>query len=181
MRDPDLVHRRCTPKVVEVRSLTLQDLEVLRLPRASVGIKRLRARHHQMAWLTALGKRNTDICAECDITPNRLSRLQRAPAFIEAVAVYTREIQEARLETCRNYGTLAAENMQTVEELIAKELSAVVEGNAPTPSLRDLNRLSMDRADRFGYGKHTTSESRNINVNFASKLESAIARSRRVA
>jgi hypothetical protein len=67
--------------------------------------------------------------------------------------------------------------MLKAERHIADQLDAADELGSVIP-LRDLSRITADRMDRFGYGKHTTST--NINVGFAARLERAIQRSRQI-
>lgn len=166
-------------KILEVRSMTEADLELLQTRTPPFNeLKSLRDRHHRMAWMIALGKSNLEVAAECRCSPQRVATLKQSPAFADLITKYRAEIEAARIEALRTLGAIAAENMIDAEEILQGELKAVRAGSAQTPGLLVLNRIATDRMDRFGYGKHSTSESRNVNINFAAKLEAAIARSR---
>jgi hypothetical protein len=177
--NPAAVHRQYREvKVLSVRSLRPEDLPLLNAPTAPTHTRTLRDRHHHMAWLIALGKNNLEVARECRCSPGRIAQHKQSPAFADLIAKYGREIQQARLESAREVGARAGRNMAIAEDILGRELEAIRDGEAPTPSLRDLNRIATDRMDRFGYPKKTLSDSRTINVNFAANLEAAIARSR---
>lgn len=182
--NPAIAKRRHnSPNILEVRSLTTADLATLRSGPAHIDpARRIRDRHHHIAWLIALGKPNTDIAAEVRISPMRISVYLRDPAFVELCDRYRAEIAEARREATTDFVNAATDTMVKAERLIVRRLDAALISDDPddAPALRDLNRIAADRMDRFGYGKHSTSESRNVNVNFAAKLEAAISRSRRI-
>ena len=167
-------------KLLEVRSLTPADLDLLRQKTtAKFPVKTLKDRHHHMAFLVALGKSNYEIAAECRCSPSRVAQHKAAPAFQDLVAKYRKELEAARIAALQDFGAASTRNMELAEGLLTRELEAAVEGTAQTPSLPVLNRIATDRMDRFGYPKKTLTDSRNINLNFAANLEAAIARSRR--
>jgi hypothetical protein len=180
-------HKHSEVRILEVRSATPADLQALRdKPRVSAGrIKKLHDRHHHMAWLIALGKSNIEVAAECRVAPGRIAQLKSGPALTDLIERYRREIEAARIASLHEFGARAARNMAAVEDIIGKVIDREAEKLAADPTaavdIRTFNRISVDRMDRFGYGKHTTSESKNINVNFAAKLDAAIARSRRIS
>ena len=165
-------------KILEVRSLTTADLALLRQKTPPVNpVKTLRDRHHHMAFLIALGKPNTEIAVECKISPTRISQHKSSPAFQELIAKYSAEIEASRIAAAQEFGAKAARNMALAEGLLTDRLSDP-EANVST---RDLNRIATDRMDRFGYPRKTLTDSRSVNLNFASNLEAAIARSRKAA
>jgi hypothetical protein len=73
---------------------------------------------------------------------------------------------------------LAVSNMHKAERMISEKLDAADEAGETLPT-RELIAITSDRMDRFGYGKKNMNV--NVNVDFASKLEAAITRSRKVA
>ena len=167
-------------KLLEVRSLTTADLELLRQKTtATFPVKTLKDRHHHMAFLVALGKSNYEIAAECRCSPSRVSQHKAAPAFQDLVAKYRKELEAARIAALQDFGAKSTRTMELAENLTMRELEAATDGTAQTPSLAVLNKIATDRMDRFGYPKKTLTDSRNINLNFAANLEAAIARSRR--
>ena len=162
--------------ISSVRPLTTEDLAFLRTGHATIDpIKRIRDRHHHIAWLLALGRSHKDIAAEVHLNPERISIYLRDPTFSELIARYREEIAESRRQHTDDFVAKATETMKLAEAEVQKR----IESDPDSVHIRDLNRIAADRMDRFGYGKHTTSETRNINVNFAAKLEAAIERSRK--
>lgn len=170
------------PKVLAVRPIVQADLTSLRSHHGAIDpIKVIRDRHHHIAWLLALGKSQNEICAEVGMSVSRLSVLNRDPTFMELVSRRRAEIAEIRRDHTENFVASATKTMLDAEKLIQRRLDEALADpdSESTPALRDLNRIAADRMDRFGFGKHSTSENRNINVNFAAKLEAAIERSRK--
>lgn len=165
------------PEILEVRPLATSDLASLRTRVARDPIKRIRDRHHHIAWLLALGKTHWEIAAECRISPSRISLYLRDPAFMEIVELKRREVQESRREVVDALTAKSTEAMHLAEDEVIRR----VKDDPSSIHIRDLNRITTDRMDRFGYGKHTTSDNRNINLNFAANLEAAIARSRKAS
>lgn len=166
-----------SPQITAVRSLTTADLAVLRTNRAAqTPIKTLRDRHHHIAWMIALGKPHTEIAVSCKISPSRISIHLNDPTFVELVNKYRAEVAQSRREHTDDFVGSATRTMIAAENEILRRLDT----ESGDLSVRDLNSIATDRMDRFGYAKHTTSDNRNINVNFAAKFEAAIARSRKI-
>lgn len=166
-----------TPQISSVRALTAADLEILRRPAAKTTIKTIRDSHHTIAWLLALGKTDIEVAQEVGMSIARVSGLKSDPAFKELLSTYRTDIVQARRDHSDALASLATSNMLKAERQIADTLDEADAEGKVIP-LRDLTRITADRMDRFGYGKHTSST--NINVGFAAKLEAAISRSRRV-
>ena len=166
-----------TAKVLEVRGLTCADLEVLRQPCAKTSIKTLRDSHHRIARLVAIGKNNLEVAAEAGMSIGRISQLRQDPAFMNLVADYRAEVHEIWKDHVDHMAEMAVTNMVRAESLIGDQLAQAQEEGADPIPLRDLARITADRMDRFGYGKHTTAL--NVNVGFAARLEQAIHRSRK--
>lgn len=166
-----------TVKVLEVRSLTRADLEFLRQPAAKTSVKTLRDSHHRLARLVAIGKNNLQIAADTGFSLGRISQLRQDPAFQELCAKYREQVDDIWRDHVDHMAELAVGNMVKAERHISDALDAADEPDSPPIPLRDLARITADRMDRFGYGKHNTTT--NINVGFAAKLEAAIYRSRK--
>jgi hypothetical protein len=174
--------RHADPAILAVRPLVRADIDHLRSARTAIDpIKVIRDRHHHIAWLIALGKTYRDIAAEVGMTEARISVLMADPTFLELVEKRRAEIAEIRKDHTEGFVASATKTMLAAESLIQRRLDTAIADptGEDTVALRDLNRIAADRMDRFGFGKHSTSESRNINMNFASKLEAAIERSRK--
>lgn len=162
--------------ILTVRALTPADLAFVRSGPAHVdSIKRMRDRHHHIAWLIAMGKSHGDISVECHISVARINQYLKDPTFNELVSKRREELNQSRREAGDAFITKATETMTLAED----ELQGRIRDDPSSVHIRDLNRISADRMDRFGYGKHTTSDNRTVNINFASKLEAAVARSRK--
>jgi DNA-binding CsgD family transcriptional regulator len=170
----DRDHR--TVKVLEVRGLTRADLETLRQPVARTSVKTLKDSHHRIARLVAIGKNNLEIAAEAGMSIGRISQLRQDPAFMNLVADYRAEVHEIWKDHVDHMAEMAVTNMIRAEAQIGDQLAEAEEFGEKIP-LRDLARITADRMDRFGYGKHTTAL--NVNVGFAARLEQAIHRSRK--
>lgn len=168
------------PTVVEVRALTRDDLGLLAVkrPHGADGLDRvqkLRDPHHRLARLVAAGLRTATIVERSGYSYNRVATLMKDPAFIELVAKYRASVDESFREDQDAYHELLFSNMVKAERMLAEKLEDADDAGEFLPT-RDLIAISRDAADRMGYGKHQTST--NVNVDFAARLESTIARSR---
>lgn len=169
LAQPSFVH--------EVRDLTREDLELLKVPRASQALAfpaKLRDSHHRIARLVAAGLRTKDIAERTGYAQNRISTLCQSPAMQELVARYREKVEESFVDSIDAYYETATNNMLAAERQIADRLDEA-DAEGETLPMRDLIAISRDAADRFGYGKKATNV--NINVDFAAQLERAIARS----
>lgn len=162
----------------EIRPLTREDLAEIMEPREATVVKRLRDPHHLVARLIAAGVRPMEeVARRSGFSLGRIYTLQSDPAFKELCASYRTEEAKAFFEARDDFYELATSNMMKGERMLAEKLDEYDE-EGKLPSLRDLVTVVGDRADRFGYGKRTTNL--NVNVDFAAKLEQAIARSGKV-
>jgi hypothetical protein len=140
-----------------------------------IGPGKLRASHHFVARLAAMGLRNTAIASQTGYSLSRISQLIRSPAFEELIARYRSEIDAAFKDNLDAYFELARSNMIAAERQIADRLDEADEAGETLP-IRDLISISRDAADRFGYGKKKEI-THNVNADFAARLEKAIKRS----
>jgi hypothetical protein len=166
-----------SPVVKSVRDLVPADLEELRKPTTKYQVMKLRDSHHMVARYLALGKTNKETAELTGYSQQRIVILKQDPSFIELITRYRAEVHENWREHVDALAEIATSNMLKAERHIADQLDAADELGSVIP-LRDLSRITADRMDRFGYGKHTTST--NINVGFAARLERAIQRSRQI-
>lgn len=161
--------------ILAIRDLTRDDLARLADPRTNVlAPTSLRDSHHRVARLVASGLRQFEVAAKTGYSIQRIGTLTASPAFRQLVAEYQALVTEAFVESQDDYFTVATSNMLKAERQIADKLDAADDAGETLPT-RELVAISRDAADRFGYGKKLTNL--NVNVDFASKLEKAIARS----
>ena len=167
------------PEILEVRPLTRDDLVVLRDKRAPQGVvKTFRDSHHKIARLVASGLRNEQVIVHAGISITRLMTLKDDPAFIELVSQYRERVTQSFVEEVSDFYEVATSNMLKAEVMLADKLDdAIISGEfLPT---KDLLAISRDAADRFGHPKQKVTQNTNFNVDFASMLEKAAARSGR--
>lgn len=168
------------PQILEVSELTREDIAKLRNPRdnsAYTRIGKIRDSHHMVARLLAMGLSDREIAAATGYSVTRIGTLKVAPAIQDLKAGYAREITERTFEMFDPYLELVALNRNRAERMIADRLEDIEEEGGKI-SLRDLMAISRDAADRTGLGKHTSST--NVNVEFGTSLERAIAESTKV-
>lgn len=159
-------------KVTRVRELVREDLEVLRRPRHVASTpQKLRDSHHRVARLVAAGFRPNEISEKTGYSLARIAQLNKTPAFQELVASYRNKHDEAYERSLDDYYEYIKLNAIKAERRIADRLDDEDE----EISIRELVAISRDAADRIGYGKRQIVT--NINVDFAARLEKAIARS----
>lgn len=171
------------PEVLETRPLTREDLAVLlEEPRGphpsrlgSGAIARLREPHHRLARMVAAGLRPAEIVERGGYSHGRLSTLMKDPAFIELVAGYREKVDAAFEREQEAFVELATRNMITSERMLMEKLE-IHDEEGTLPSIRELMSIRSDSADRLGYGKRNMNL--NVNVDFAARMEQAIARSR---
>jgi len=163
------------PRVLAVRSLRKEDLARLAEPRGrAYAVKRMRDSHHHLARLFASGLDNAAVAQRVGYSIHRVRIIRQSPAFAQLVDEYRALVNEAWVEGVDDYFELATANMVRAEMQIADRLGDAEDEGVPLP-IRDLLAISRDAADRFGYGKRSTSV--NVNADFAALLEKAIRRS----
>lgn len=160
------------PEILEVRELTLE--EVRATPRAAIErIKKLRDSHHAAARLLAMGFKSQDVAIEVGYSINGLSMLAQSPAFQELVATYREMITDEWKGSVDEYYSMLTSVRRKSLRLISDKLDEAEPGDIP---LNQLTAIHSDAADRSGYPKRK--ESVNLNLDFADRLDMAVARSR---
>jgi len=155
--------------------LIAADLERLKEQRYAPSTPaKFRDSHHMIARLRASGLRGYQIAERMGYSPVRVNDLLNSPAMEELVAKYRVKVDEAFVENTDAFFSLATSNMLAAERHIRDQIDQLDEAGELLP-VRTALAISRDAADRFGYGKK--SQQTNINVDFASALEKAIARS----
>lgn len=166
--------------ILSMAEITKEDLPQLMKPRDKTSNmpQRLRESHHIVARLLARGISFADIASITAYSTTRINQLAQSPAMQEQVAIYRAESLARLDDAVDHFAQTAINNMTAAERMLADHIAEADEADELLP-LRELRAIVADRADRFGYGKHTTQT--NVNVDFASKLEQAYARSRQVS
>ncbi len=169
------------PSVTNVRSLTREDLVILKEERTTgqdrLGsgiVTRLRDTHRRVARLVAAGLKNYEVAERTGRSANGISSLMKDPAFQELVARMRTKVDEAFEREQDEYAKLATGNMLKAETMLAEKLEEAEENGEFLPT-KDLIAISRDAADRFGYGKRQMNL--NVNMDFAAELEKARSRS----
>lgn len=157
-----------------VRELTSADIPKLLEPRhPGQRLSRIRESHRMVARLIASGLGTGEIAARTGRNPNSITLLTKDPQVMNLVAEYRQAIDDSFKASFDAYAQTATANMLRAEQQITDKLEEA-EANDETLPIRDLVAISRDAADRFGYGKHS---SKTVNVDFASALDKAMARS----
>lgn len=137
-------------------------------------IARYRETHHRIAQMFALGMTPSMIRQQTGVSQRRLTLYWSDPAFQELIRKYSGE-QEEKLRIANDALTdLAVGNMLLAEQMIVDRLHESLEEDGEQIPIATLNRLFESRADRFGYGKHSTIKHEH---DFAAALDRAIERS----
>ena len=161
-----------SPVIRSVRPMVRADLELLRQPSARSRIAKLRDSHHIMARLFVSGLTNAEVAAETGYTISRVSVLRGSPAMEELVAKYRAddhdEWRKHRDATYEYMHRIRVKGLRIIEDALEDEEVK------PEFALKVFDSM----ADRTEYHRKSTKE--NINIDFAARLEVAIARSVRV-
>ena len=161
-----------SPVIRDIRPMTRADLESLRQPSARTRIAKLRDQHHIMARLFVSGLTNAEVAAETGYTIARVSVLRNSPAMMELVERYRAddhdEWRKSRDATYEYMHRIRVKGLRIIEDALEDEECK------PEFALKVFDSM----ADRTEYHRKSTKE--NINIDFAARLEVAIARSARV-
>ncbi len=143
------------------------------LTKAGTALDQYRERHHAVARLVAIGATHDHIRRQTGISFRRMSILMSDPSFKELVTLYRDDVEKIWNRNVDQYLDLGMGNMIRAEAMIQDKLDDADEKGEELPLLT-LNRLSQDRADRFGYPKTSQVEHKH---DFAALLDRAIERS----
>lgn len=167
------------PKIIEIRPLTRDDLACLRDKRPTVNmVKTFRDWHHRIARLVAMGLRPGEIQTQAGISSTRYLQYLGDPAFQELVAQYRAQVNSGFADAATELYETVAANTLNAELMIREQLEEAAAEGIPIP-IKTLLTISRDGADRVGLPKQKVSQNTNINLDFASMLEKAAARSGR--
>lgn len=164
-------------KLGQPRVLTRDDLALLAEKRPVRPItQRFRDPHHRLARLIAMGNKLNVAAGLAGYSAGRAYMLSVDPGFQELVAQYRKMVNEEFKEATDEFYSMASSNMIKAERQISEHLERADEEGELLP-LGQLITLASDGKDRFGYEKKKQQTNLNINADFASMLEKAIARS----
>jgi hypothetical protein len=138
----------------------------------------LRASHERILVLCALGNTFVEIAEITGYSPSRVATICNAPAAQERIAQMVTEVR-AELIKRELDADYAMKDLERRTAMLAANMEydqlAEAEAKGTFIPLRDLQRRVADYNDRYGVPKKSTNV--NINTDFGSKLEEAIARS----
>lgn len=161
-----------SPVIRSVRPMVRADLELLRQPSARSRIQKLRDSHHIMARLFVSGLTNAEVASETGYTIARVSVLRNSPAMEELVAKYRADDHDE----WRKHRDGTYEYMHRVRMKAVRLIEDALDEDEVKPEFA--LKVFDSMADRTEYHRKSTKE--NINIDFAARLEVAIARSTRV-
>lgn len=136
-------------------------------------IERYKESHHAVARMFAAGLTLKKIQQNTGYSQRRLKLLAADPTFNELITIYHKRIEEKWNENVDAYTDLAIGNLMAAERQIADKLAEADDAGELLPT-RELLAIAGDRADRFGYSKHSIHHHEH---DFAAALDKAISRS----
>jgi DNA-binding transcriptional MerR regulator len=163
-------------RILSVRPLTREDLAQLALPQPRQGIvKQIRESHHDVARLVVSGLMNVEIAERTGYSLARIGQLMASPAFQELVATYRGKVNDTWLASHDEAYSTIHRATRKAWRMVEEQLDEADETNEKIP-LKTLLAVAADGSDRVGYMKK--SATLNANIDFAKRLEEAIARSK---
>ena len=161
-------------EILGIRPLSRNDLACIHEKRNVPAVQRFRDPHHRLARLLASGLRPAEAAAQVGYSLARIYILNADPSFQDLVAAYRKDVHAAYISAEEERHRAATEvNLKALRHLNEHFDKADEEGEL-IPIGRAL-AVFADTSDRVGLSKKSTNV--NINVDFAAKLEGAIARS----
>ena len=162
-----------TGRVLEARPATVEDLADIGPRRAQ--ITQIRDRHHAIARLAAQGWTARQIADALGIDVSGLRHMLKDPAMEELIAEFHTELDSGVLQAMDEQTRTITQVRGMAWHLIHDRLSDAMNGVGPELPLGFLSNIAGDTSDRTGYTRRT--ENVNINIDTASTLTRAIARS----
>lgn len=160
------------PDIRSIRPLTRDDLEEIKSARTLPIVARFRDPHHRVARLIASGLRPAEVAVATGYSLARIYTLAADPTFQNQVAEYRKDVHTAFISAEEEHYAMATEVNRKALRHIAEAFDAADEANELVPIDKAL-RVFADTADRVGIQKRSTNV--HVNMDFAAKLERAIA------
>jgi hypothetical protein len=161
-----------SPVIRSVRPMVRADLELLRQPSARARIAKLRDSHHIMARLFVSGLTLAEVASETGYSIARVSVLRNSPAMQELIERYRADDHDE----WRKHRDGTYEYMHRVRMKAVRLIEDALDEDEVKPEFA--LKVFDSMADRTEYHRKSTKE--NINIDFAARLEVAIARSAKV-
>ena len=145
----------------------LSPLDLLSLADAPKGntqpppLQTIKARHHRMAQLLAMGRKIVDVAIIVGSTPTRIQQHMKDPSFKELVAYYQSNVLDADFETTNRVQTKLQDVAETATDLLAERLQEH-ESGGPKMSDYALIKVAEFAADRSIAPPKTTAPSTKI-------------------
>jgi hypothetical protein len=176
MSPASLAHRKPgTATILSVRPLTEADLSHLRERAVQQPIQKLKDSHHRVAQLLASSLyKDYEIASICGYSLAMIGLLKRDPANLELQAHYRALAFNENADAISEAKSRAIRIMTKAD----RKLEDLLDDDEPMTA-QQLLAISADRHNRVGIVAKQTNL--NINVDFAAKLEAAIARTKKVA
>lgn len=140
-----------------VRELTTADLvvrEAISVGAKAPSIKSLRATHHKLAQVLAMGFSDAEASANTGYSPSRISILKGDPTFKELMAFYGEARKEIFVDVQQRMAGFAVSAVEVLQERL--------EDKPESFSNKDLNSLIKTTADRGGHSPINRSETRTV-------------------
>lgn len=167
---------KTTPMIGAVRELAAEDILGLEREVEPRQLSAIRDSHHAVARAVAAGLRTGLVAQATGYSITRIQALKKDPAFQQLVAEKQALLDETWVEGTDAYYELVNKNRTLSARLINDKLTAIED--PAEIDLRTLVAIHADSADRTGYPKRT--ESINVNLGFAARLDLAVRRSGQV-
>lgn len=166
------------PEIKSIRPLTRADLEEIKTKRTAPVVARFRDPHHRAARLIASGLRAQEVADICGYSAMRIYTLSSDPAFQNLIAEYRADVRTGFINAETEHHAIATEVNRKALRHLSEAFDKADEDGELIPIDKAL-RVFADTADRVGIQKRSTTTA-NIHVDFAKRLEDAIARSGKV-
>lgn len=128
-------------------------------------LKHIRASHHRLAQLLAVGTPQITAAALCNYSPIRVSILAGDPAFQELMAHYQGNVKESWADFVEASATLSVDMLQELQ----RRLDETPEGFTHTHLMEGIKLL----ADRSGHAPVSRNLNVNVNADLGDRLEAA--------
>lgn len=167
---PRILGRQAAPLTHSfVRELTVEDLELLKLPRVHTpqqSLKRLTNRHHALARQIAEGLKPREAAAIMGYNVSYVEGVLGAdPSFIELVEFYRQNLMRESRSNFDRLVELTGDASDVLLDRLENEPEKI-----STPQLMELVKLG---ADRTGLGPQSSTTTVSINANIAERMKAA--------
>lgn len=159
------------PAIGSIRQLTADEVKNVERKKGEP-IKRYRDSHHRMARLFASGLRVNEVAELTGYSIARVSVFHSTPSFQELISEKRKVEDQVSRDSIQAYNEMILANGLKAERKLADKLDD--DDDSEEMSVRELISISRDAADRVGLSKRTVQA--NVNLDFASLLDRAIAR-----